>query len=140
MFKKLKLDRNSKEYSHLKSLEKHLLRISTKKKSRLELFIELIQIPPQNRQLNDILLIKEELKELQYFKKLILGDEFLIVCKNIQLVELKDKEVLFKKGDPSKAAYIILKGSIDVVLTRKADEEIPKVYDVSGIVTTMSKG
>lgn len=130
----------NKEYSHLKSLEKHLLKISTSKKSRLELLIDLLTIIPNKRKLNDILLIKEELKELQYFKKLILGDDFLIVCKNITLVELEDREVLFHKGDNSQAAYIILKGSIDVVLTRDADVKLPKIYDTKGVVATMQNG
>lgn len=77
---------NSIEYSHLKSLEKHLLNINSNTKTRLEALIDLLVIPPSDRKLNDILLVKEELKELKYFKKLVLGDDFLIVCKNVELI------------------------------------------------------
>ena len=131
---------NSIEYSHLKSLEKHLLNINSNTKTRLEALIDLLVIPPSDRKLNDILLVKEELKELKYFKKLVLGDDFLIVCKNVELIQLEDCEVLFHKGDTSEAAFIILKGNIDVILTRAGDEKVPKMYDSRKVLVCMQNG
>ena len=48
--------------------------------------------------------------------------------------------MLFNKGDPSKAAYIVLQGTIDVILTRQADAKLPKMYDNKGVVASMKTG
>ena len=83
--------------SHLKALERHYLKISADTRARSELMIDLLEKPPNERNLDDVMLIREELKEMKYFKKLPLGDDFLIFCQRIRLQELKEKEVLFKK-------------------------------------------
>lgn len=49
-------------------------------------------------------------------------------------------EVVFNKGDPSQAAYIVLQGTIDVILTRQADAKLPKMYDNKGVVASMNTG
>lgn len=108
--------------------------------TRLEMLIELLRINPEKRSLNEVLLIKEELKEVEYFKKLILGDDFLIACKYIELLELKDRQVLFRKGEESKAAYIVLEGNIDVYLSNVTEDLLPKCYGSKGVVTTMQQG
>lgn len=87
-----------------------------------------------------MLLIREELIQHAYFKNLVLGDEFLVICKNIRLQAVEPLEVLFNKGDPSKAAYIVLEGVIDVILTRQADPKLPKMYDTKGVVASMNTG
>lgn len=113
---------------HLKALEKHFLKLSSHGKNSRALIVDLLLTKPKDRNFEDIILIKEVLREFQYFKKLIIGDEFLIICKNIYLKELRNNQILFRKGDKSDAAYIVLKGAIDVVLTENYDEDLPKIY------------
>lgn len=116
------------ERDHLKALERHYLQMTSKEKSSLTIILELLLIEPEKRTLENVLLIKEVLRDMDYFKKLIIGDEFLIVCKNIHLKKLDKGEALFYKGDDSNAAYIVIKGAIDVVLTKNFDENLPKFY------------
>lgn len=48
--------------------------------------------------------------------------------------------MLFHKGDTSEAAFIILKGNIDVILTRAGDEKVPKMYDSRKVLVCMQNG
>ena len=101
------------------------------------ILVSLLKVPADERTPSMIHIIKDHLKSLEYFKNLVLGDDLIKICRNIELEVIHDREILFEKGDPSDSAYIIVQGTMEIMIEGK---EKLLFYDKKKSIKKMHKG
>eukprot|EP00359_Climacostomum_virens_P011557 CAMPEP_0204902690 /NCGR_PEP_ID=MMETSP1397-20131031/3817_1 /ASSEMBLY_ACC=CAM_ASM_000891 /TAXON_ID=49980 /ORGANISM="Climacostomum Climacostomum virens, Strain Stock W-24" /LENGTH=510 /DNA_ID=CAMNT_0052071227 /DNA_START=205 /DNA_END=1737 /DNA_ORIENTATION=- len=85
---------------------------------QVEELFDLLHIPPNTRSEADVAKIVDLTSELSFFKRLslVVRTE---CCKSMDVKEVRGDESIFEMGDPSDAFYIILKGSVSVLVLKK---------------------
>ena len=92
-------------------------------------FLKLLQKPIEMREAEDLEYMMIAISEIEFFQKITSGDTNGIaqrlICKNMEYESFKKDDIVFNAGEVGTKFYLILKGSVRVLINMNKGVKIP---------------